>query len=137
MHEPSITGRPITDAYQYEGRTRRLLRQRAPRPPPVPRDSTPRIREPVDLPLGGPAPSPELGWHGMANWVKIALGLTGICVVLILLDGASDVLADALHQLLTAVPRLQSAPTPPTASSPRSTSRSAPTSLVYRWSMTS
>jgi hypothetical protein len=51
--------------------------------------------------------APELGWHGMANWVKTALGLTGICVVLILLDGASTVLADALHRLLTAVPRMQ------------------------------
>ncbi|MFD4833340.1 hypothetical protein ACFWPV_26310 [Streptomyces uncialis] len=51
--------------------------------------------------------APELGWHSMANWVKTALGLTGICVVLILLDSATDVLADALHHLLTAVPHVQ------------------------------
>jgi hypothetical protein len=51
--------------------------------------------------------APELGWHGMANWVKAALGLAGICAVLILLDGATDVLADTLHRLLTAVPRVQ------------------------------
>ncbi|TVL88468.1 hypothetical protein [Streptomyces sp. SAJ15] len=51
--------------------------------------------------------APELGWHGMANWVKTALGLVGICAVLILLDGATDVLADTLHRLLTAVPRVQ------------------------------
>ncbi|MGK5628550.1 hypothetical protein [Streptomyces sp. URMC 123] len=51
--------------------------------------------------------APELGWHGMANWVKAALGLAGICAVLILLDGATEVLVDALHRLLTAVPRVQ------------------------------
>ncbi|CUW33311.1 hypothetical protein [Streptomyces reticuli] len=51
--------------------------------------------------------APELGWHGMANWVKTALGLAGICAVLILLDGATDVLADTLHRLLTAAPRVQ------------------------------
>nr|MDT0521307.1 hypothetical protein [Streptomyces sp. DSM 41633] len=50
---------------------------------------------------------PTLGWHGMANWVKAALGLSGICVVLILLDGATDALADAMHRLLTAVPHVQ------------------------------
>ncbi|MFG3532761.1 hypothetical protein ACGF8B_39535 [Streptomyces sp. NPDC047917] len=51
--------------------------------------------------------APVLGWHGMANWIKAALGLAGICAVVILLDGATDVLADALHRLLTAVPRVQ------------------------------
>ncbi|WP_438490734.1 hypothetical protein [Streptomyces sp. S186] len=51
--------------------------------------------------------APELGWHGMANWVKAVLGLAGICAALILLDGATDILADTLHRLLTAVPRVQ------------------------------
>ncbi|WP_069772198.1 hypothetical protein [Streptomyces sp. LUP30] len=51
--------------------------------------------------------APELGWHGMANWVKAAVGLAGICMVIILLNGATDVLADALHRLLTAMPRVQ------------------------------
>ncbi|MFF4138081.1 hypothetical protein ACFY1B_42905 [Streptomyces mirabilis] len=51
--------------------------------------------------------APELGWHGMANWVKAAIGLAGICAVIILLDGATDVLAAAIHRLLTAVPRVQ------------------------------
>ncbi|MEU0218517.1 hypothetical protein ABZ281_26920 [Streptomyces sp. NPDC006265] len=51
--------------------------------------------------------APQLGWHGMANWVKAALALAGICAVIILLNGATDVLADALHRLLTAVPRVQ------------------------------
>ncbi|MGV9883328.1 hypothetical protein [Streptomyces sp. NPDC003006] len=51
--------------------------------------------------------APELGWHSMANWVKAAIGLAGISLVILLLDGATDVLAHALHQLLTAVPRVQ------------------------------
>ncbi|MFF1847110.1 hypothetical protein ACFVW9_36220 [Streptomyces sp. NPDC058217] len=51
--------------------------------------------------------APVLGWHGMANWVKAALGLAGICAVIILLDGATDVLADAMHRLMSAVPRVQ------------------------------
>ncbi|WP_310727918.1 hypothetical protein [Streptomyces sp. N2A] len=51
--------------------------------------------------------APELGWHGMANWVKAALGLAGISLVILLLDGATDALAAALHDLLTAVPRVQ------------------------------
>lgn len=51
--------------------------------------------------------APGLGWHGMAQWVKATLGLAGICAVIILLDGATDVLADAMHRLLTAVPHVQ------------------------------
>ncbi|MEU4506806.1 hypothetical protein [Streptomyces sp. NPDC024089] len=51
--------------------------------------------------------APELGWHGMAIWLKAVLGLAGVCAVVILLDGATDVLADALHRLLTAVPDVQ------------------------------
>ncbi|MFJ7200913.1 MULTISPECIES: hypothetical protein [unclassified Streptomyces] len=51
--------------------------------------------------------APQAGWHGMAHWVKAALGLAGICAVIILLDGATDALADAMHRLLTAVPRVQ------------------------------
>jgi hypothetical protein len=51
--------------------------------------------------------APELGWHGMANWLKSVLALAGACVVIVLLDGATGVLVDALHQLLTAAPRVQ------------------------------
>ncbi|MEU0992341.1 hypothetical protein [Streptomyces sp. NPDC005953] len=43
----------------------------------------------------------------MASWVKTALGLAGICAVLILLSGATDALANTLHRLLTAVPPVQ------------------------------
>nr|WP_051748724.1 hypothetical protein [Streptomyces flavovirens] len=51
--------------------------------------------------------APELGWHSMANWVKAALGLAGICAVIILLDTATDVLGDSFRTLLTAVPHVQ------------------------------
>lgn len=43
-HLPHPTGRTL---FQGWSRTPRLLRQRAPSLPPVPRDSTSRIREPV------------------------------------------------------------------------------------------
>ncbi|MFE5714509.1 hypothetical protein ACFQ7J_27315 [Streptomyces sp. NPDC056501] len=51
--------------------------------------------------------APERGWHGMANWVKAALGLAGIFLVILLLDSATDALADSAHRLLTAMPRVQ------------------------------
>jgi hypothetical protein len=51
--------------------------------------------------------APELGWHGMANWLKVLLAAAGLSVVVLLLNGAAGVLADALHRLLTAVPRVQ------------------------------
>ncbi|MGW2841839.1 hypothetical protein ACWCWD_29140 [Streptomyces sp. NPDC001493] len=51
--------------------------------------------------------APELGWHAMATWLKAAIGLAGICAVLILMDTAADVLVDALHRLLTAMPRVE------------------------------
>ncbi|MFJ3567206.1 hypothetical protein [Streptomyces diastaticus] len=47
--------------------------------------------------------APALGWHSMANWVKAAIGLAGICAVIILLDTATDILANSLRHLLTAV----------------------------------
>ncbi|MCT2547383.1 hypothetical protein [Streptomyces atratus] len=51
--------------------------------------------------------APALGWHGMANWIKAVLGLAGICTVIILLDGATDALADAMRRLLSAAPRVE------------------------------
>ncbi|WP_051832803.1 hypothetical protein [Streptomyces katrae] len=51
--------------------------------------------------------APALGWHGMANWLKAAIGLAGICFVILLLDSATDALAAMLHGLLTAAPRVQ------------------------------
>ncbi|WP_327713758.1 hypothetical protein OG912_38370 (plasmid) [Streptomyces sp. NBC_00464] len=51
--------------------------------------------------------APKLGWHSMANWMKAAIALAGICTVIILLDTATEVLADAIHRLLTAAPHVQ------------------------------
>ncbi|MEV7518677.1 hypothetical protein AB0O03_27400 [Streptomyces diastaticus] len=50
--------------------------------------------------------APALGWHSMENWVKAAIGLAGICAVIILLDTATDILANSLRRLLTAVPHV-------------------------------
>ncbi|MFJ5657271.1 hypothetical protein ACIQD5_28490 [Streptomyces microflavus] len=51
--------------------------------------------------------APRAGWHSMANWVKATIGLAAVCAVIILLDGAAEALADALHRLLTTVPHVQ------------------------------
>jgi hypothetical protein len=51
--------------------------------------------------------APGLGWHGMANWLKALLALAGASVVVLLFNGAVDVVLNALHQLLTAAPRVQ------------------------------
>ncbi|MGK5545684.1 hypothetical protein ACSNOH_13270 [Streptomyces sp. URMC 127] len=49
----------------------------------------------------------ELGWRHMANWIKAVLAVAGLSLVVLLLDGAAGVLADAVHQLLTAAPHVQ------------------------------
>ncbi|MGW5353411.1 hypothetical protein ACWERV_23230 [Streptomyces sp. NPDC004031] len=51
--------------------------------------------------------APELGWHGMANWLKAFLAVAGASVVVLLFNGAVDIVLNALHQLLTAAPRVQ------------------------------
>jgi hypothetical protein len=51
--------------------------------------------------------APELGWHGTANWLKALLAAAGLSVVVLLLNGATGVLAGSLHTLLTAAPRVQ------------------------------
>jgi hypothetical protein len=51
--------------------------------------------------------APELGWHGMANWCKVLLATAGLSVVVLLLNSATGTLADSLHTLLTAAPRVQ------------------------------
>ncbi|MFE6911933.1 hypothetical protein [Streptomyces erythrochromogenes] len=50
---------------------------------------------------------PQAGWHGMANWIKALLILTGMCAVVILLDTAGDVFDAALGQLADALPATQ------------------------------
>jgi hypothetical protein len=51
--------------------------------------------------------APELGWHGMANWLKAVLAGAGLSFLVLLLHSAAGVLADTLHQLLAAAPRVQ------------------------------
>ncbi|WP_030978280.1 hypothetical protein [Streptomyces sp. NRRL S-1824] len=51
--------------------------------------------------------APQAGWHGMASWIKALLVLTGVCVVIILLDTAGDIFDAALHRLADAVPATQ------------------------------
>jgi hypothetical protein len=51
--------------------------------------------------------APELGWHGMANWLKTLLAAAGLSFLVLLLHSAAGVLADTLHQMLTAAPRVQ------------------------------
>ncbi|MFE5560285.1 hypothetical protein [Streptomyces sp. NPDC056544] len=51
--------------------------------------------------------APQAGWHGMANWIKALLILTGMCAVVILLDIAGDVFDAALGRLAAALPATQ------------------------------
>ncbi len=51
--------------------------------------------------------APELGWHAMANWIKTALGLAGICAAIILVTAASSIVGDTLDRLLTAAPTVK------------------------------
>lgn len=51
--------------------------------------------------------APELGWHLMANWIKALLAVIVLSISVLLLDGALNVLADLVHQLLTAAPKVQ------------------------------
>ncbi|MFE5096657.1 hypothetical protein ACFRCI_41685 [Streptomyces sp. NPDC056638] len=47
------------------------------------------------------------GWHGMANWIKAATAIAVFSFVVLLFNGAVDVLLDAAHRILTAVPNVQ------------------------------
>jgi hypothetical protein len=51
--------------------------------------------------------APELGWHGMGNWLKTTLALAGTSVLILLLNSAAAVVLDALQHLLTAAPHVQ------------------------------
>ncbi|MGW6939991.1 hypothetical protein ACWGF3_13450 [Streptomyces xanthophaeus] len=50
---------------------------------------------------------PQAGWHGMANWIKALMILSGMCAVIILLDTAGDILDAAPGQLADALPATQ------------------------------
>ncbi|MEG9551392.1 hypothetical protein V5N34_25315 [Streptomyces baarnensis] len=47
---------------------------------------------------------PQAGWHGMANWIKAALILTGVCAIIILLDTAGDIFDATLSRMADTVP---------------------------------
>ncbi|MDP9607780.1 hypothetical protein [Streptomyces demainii] len=51
--------------------------------------------------------APGAGWHGMANWIKAVAAITMFSITVLLLTGAVDVLLDAAHHILTAVPDVQ------------------------------
>jgi hypothetical protein len=51
--------------------------------------------------------APEVGWHGMAPWIKALLAVAGLSFVVLILQAAGAVVLDALHQLLTAAPKVQ------------------------------
>ncbi|MFJ2094696.1 hypothetical protein ACIOEW_36385 [Streptomyces sp. NPDC087901] len=47
---------------------------------------------------------PQAGWHGMANWIKALLVLTGVCTVIILLDTTGDIVDATLNRLADSGP---------------------------------
>ncbi|MBK3628335.1 hypothetical protein JHN59_26510, partial [Streptomyces sp. MBT49] len=51
--------------------------------------------------------APDAGWHGMANWIKAVAAIAVFSFVVLLFNGAVDVLLDATHHILTAVPNVQ------------------------------
>ncbi|OKK05285.1 hypothetical protein AMK09_37685 [Streptomyces sp. CB02488] len=51
--------------------------------------------------------APDAGWHGMANWIKAIAAIAVFSFVILLFNGAVDVLLNATHHILTAVPNVQ------------------------------
>ncbi|QKZ18615.1 hypothetical protein [Streptomyces chartreusis] len=51
--------------------------------------------------------APDAGWHGMANWIKAVSAVVVFSFVVLLFNGAVDVLLAAVHHILTAVPNVQ------------------------------
>lgn len=49
----------------------------------------------------------QVGWHKMANWIKAALGLAGVCAFIVLLDTAGDILSAVAHRIAVATPKTQ------------------------------
>ncbi|MEU5632129.1 hypothetical protein ACH47C_23465 [Streptomyces rishiriensis] len=47
------------------------------------------------------------GWHEMANWIKAALSLAGVCAFIVLLDTAGDILSAVAHRIAVATPETQ------------------------------
>ncbi|MFB7852808.1 hypothetical protein ACFC34_38145 [Streptomyces sp. NPDC056053] len=51
--------------------------------------------------------APGAGWHNMADWLKATAGIAVFSLVVLLFASAVDVLLDAVHRLLTAVPEVR------------------------------
>ncbi|MFE7574686.1 hypothetical protein ACFU5Z_08110 [Streptomyces sp. NPDC057521] len=51
--------------------------------------------------------APDAGWHDMANWIKAVASIAVFSFVVLLFNGAVDVLLTATHRILTAVPNVQ------------------------------
>ena len=51
--------------------------------------------------------APDAGWHGMANWIKAAVAIAAFSFLVLLFNGAVNVLLDTAHRILTAVPNVQ------------------------------
>ncbi|MEV5784543.1 hypothetical protein AB0L42_26570 [Streptomyces sp. NPDC052287] len=47
------------------------------------------------------------GWHGMADWLKTLIGLTGLSIAVISIRIAGLIVIDVLHRLLTLAPKVQ------------------------------
>jgi hypothetical protein len=51
--------------------------------------------------------APEDGPRHMAPWIRAVLIVAGVSFVVLMAKAAGEVVLDALHQLLTAVPKVQ------------------------------
>lgn len=47
------------------------------------------------------------GWHGMADWLKTLIALTGLSIVVLSTRFAGLIVIDVLHRLLTLAPKIQ------------------------------
>lgn len=49
----------------------------------------------------------QVGWHKMANWIKVLLSLAGVCAFIVLLDTAGDIVSAVAHRIAAATPETQ------------------------------
>ncbi|MFB7294159.1 hypothetical protein [Actinacidiphila glaucinigra] len=51
--------------------------------------------------------APSEGWHGMAHWIKALLAAAGASLLILLINGAAEVLWSTANRILTAAPHMQ------------------------------